>query len=334
MLMRELITALDNGDRRLALDKLERFGEFRRRFDFVRHLRRQLYDDITVAAMRRTLAANDFKAAIEVVNRAINTEGISARLVQERNKVVGLLKIDRYREAAPYHDAETAQAAVAALPSPTLMGTHSEVYLLWHDDQSEHVRQLVEEENIQLINELLYEMDVALATGSELFPLHLAQLGASLSELDVDDHWLKLITGNIDLDTVTPEAAVDPQLPRTIREFPFLSSGYDSRTFDFAVYNRYDTSDRKSRDQYGIFLGERPPATFTGTLLRARDAFAKDDYRSGFLQTARLNRMFQTDVPPALHGAIDRAYFGSNRRGAAPTAGNVLNHIYTLLESN
>ncbi len=278
-------------------------------------------ENLAIQNAREFMIQNDLVSAGDSLNQHIQSYGVSEKLLEEKNKIENLIKIENYQKKLPIKDADKALEAVANLPLPEKFVIDSIVYEKWRDEQIQIAEHLAEVEKNRLLLEIMDEMDYNLVTSSNLHQLNIAQIGTLNIDQTTYNNWLHFIFG---LKNRSP--SLNSQKSR------FLFNGVDHwhSTSDFNIYNA---------EAYNLITEANiltkhqkiiTPATLSGLLIHVKQLFRDRQYLKGYLEYKNLLGLMPNVKAIGLSKELNYSLNLDNKSfGPSLSIDGVLNHIYT-----
>ncbi len=321
LILHETFNAISEKNYQLAINKLERMQELRPNAAIIYTLKSIQEENLAIQNARGFLVKKELISAKDSLNQHIQYYGISEKLLEEKNKIENMIKIENYQRNLPIDDADKALEAVANLPSPEKFLTNSREYKKWRDDQIQMAEHLAEVEKNRLIHEIMDEMDYNLVTSSNLYLLNIAQIGTLNINQTTYNNWLHLIFGLENIST-----SLESQKGR------FLFNGVDhwQSTFDFNIYN----SEAHNLDsEINVLTKSKKkitPATLSGLFIHTKQLFRDHNYLKGYLEYKNLLEITPNMQAMALSKELSSSLnLHNNSSGLPLSIDSVLNHIYT-----
>lgn len=310
-LIREMFDAVAKQNHDLAIRKLERLAPLLPDEALIQYLQRVEADNVLLQKCDVLVQNGAYQAAVEHIRRTIKEEGETPRLVRARDQLAGVTQILLYLKSQPFDTAASAVAAVGKLPPPEVFPGNEDTYIQWLKLQTAKVAELVQREKARLIDELIDEIDIALACDHGGWPVAIAQLGALAPE---NPDYLAL--ARLDSPQLTLAAAADTS---------------DGRVREMLLNHLFSHGDSEVRDKISILVQGRPAASFSGTQLLADVDLMKQQYLAGLIKI----RLLMAELPGyRVHYAVDVNMvvdLGEDGSAGAPSVPSVLKFLDRLI---
>ncbi len=185
ILLRDLLNAMDQDDRDLAMKKLERMQELSPESSVVETLLRFQIDTFALEEANRRLADGDLQAAREALLETTRERGMTPRLADALDRLDALLAVKTYLDQGRKGSPREVAAAVAALP-PTSAFPDTPAYKDWHAQQRELAAERLREFKATQVAEAVKAIGLAAVQGKDA-----AESFEKLAALDAENPLLQ-----------------------------------------------------------------------------------------------------------------------------------------------